>query len=128
MAHWSKIDDDNIVENVIVTSNDEPDEGKAWIAANLEGRWIKTSYNTLAGVHLLGGTPLRKNFGQIGFTYDERLDAFIPPKDPELPSWVLDEDKCVWVPPIPYPSDGKVYVWDESLVQWVEVIITEVME
>ena len=96
MAHWAEIDINNIVLRVTVGSNDEPDEGYQWLIDNLGGTWIKTSYNTIAGVHALGGTPLRKNYAGIGYSYNEELDAFIPPK-PEIGNWELNEDTCLWV-------------------------------
>ena len=96
MAHWAEIDKNNIVLRVTVGSNDEPDEGYQWLIDNLGGTWIKTSYNTIAGVHALGGTPLRKNYAGIGYRYNEELDAFIPPK-PEIGNWELNEDTCLWV-------------------------------
>lgn len=94
MAHWAEIDKDNIVLRVTVGSNDMPDEGYQWLIDNLGGTWVKTSYNTLGGVHKLGGTSLRKNYAGIGFTYDESRDAFIPPK-PEG-NWSLNEETCLW--------------------------------
>lgn len=97
MAHWAQIDENNTVIQVTVGSNDDPDEGYQWLIDNLGGRWIKTSYNTVGGVHLTGGTPLRMNYAGIGFTYDETRDAFIPPQ-PD-PTWVLDENTCLWSPP-----------------------------
>lgn len=120
MAHWAEIDNDNVVTRVIVTSNDKPGEGYDWLVKHFGGTWIKTSYNTQAGVHRTGGTPLRKNFAGIGYTYDASLDAFIPPKD--FDSWVLNENTCQWEPPIAYPEDEKIYNWDENSVSWVEVI------
>lgn len=95
MAHWAKIDENNIVVSVTVGNNDEPDEGYQWLIDNLGGTWIKTSYNTRAGVHTLGGTPLRKNYAGIGWTYDGERDAFIPPM-PEGVGWVLNEETCDW--------------------------------
>lgn len=79
--------------------------------------WIQTSYNTRGGVHLLGGTPLRKNFAGIGFTYDPEVrDAFVPPKP--FDSWTLNEDTCLWVSPVPYPEGGDRYLWVEG-AGWV---------
>lgn len=102
MAHWAEIDENNIVLRVLITDNNEPDEGYQWLIDNLGGTWVQTSYNTKAGVHQEGGTPLRKNFAGIGYTYDSMRDAFIAPK-PELPEWavskrewVLNEEACVW--------------------------------
>lgn len=95
MAHWAELSESNIVIRVVVTSNDEPDEGYQWLINNLGGRWIKTSYNTVGGIHKLGGTPLRKNYASTGFFYDEQKDAFIPPR-PVLGRWVLNEETCLW--------------------------------
>ena len=104
MAHWAEINEDNLVLRVIVGSNDDLDEGYQWIVDNLGGTWLKTSYNTQAGIHRLEGTPFRKNFAQPGFTYDPTRDAFIPPM-PETTfvdsdgiehSWVLNETTCIW--------------------------------
>lgn len=98
MAHWAELDENNKVLRVLVGDNNEPDEGHQWLINNLGGRWLKTSYNTIAGQHVEGGTPFRKNYAGIGYTYDEQRDAFIPPK-PEGDEWVLDEDSCIWVIP-----------------------------
>jgi hypothetical protein len=95
MAHWAEIDENNIVLRVTVGSNDDADEGYQWLIDNLGGTWIKTSYNTIGGVHSLGGTPLRNNYAGIGFTYDSERDAFIPPM-PDGVGWVLNEDTCLW--------------------------------
>lgn len=95
MAHWAEIDENNIVLRVTVGDNNSPDEGYQWLIDNLGGRWVKTSYNTTGGVHTLGGTPLRKNYAGIGFTYDEARDAFIPPM-PEGEGWTLNEETCLW--------------------------------
>lgn len=101
MAHFAEIDDNNIVVRVLVTNNEDPngDEGYKFLIDNLGGRWIKTSYNTYGGVHKLGGTPLRKNYAGIGYTYDETRDAFIPPK-PEGEGWILNENSCTWENPL----------------------------
>ena len=97
MSHWAEIDENNIVLRVLVGDNNDPDEGYQWLIDNLGGRWVQTSFNTYEGKHLLGGTPLRKNYAGIGFTYDEERDAFIPPK-PEIEGkvFVLNEETCVW--------------------------------
>ena len=78
--------------------------------------WKQTSYNTVGGVHKLGGTPLRKNHAGIGYTYDDTRDAFIAPQS--FASWTLNEDTCQWDSPTPYPEDGKRYVWDEITKSW----------
>lgn len=121
MAHFAEINENNIVIRVLVTNNDDVlgDEGLSWLQSKLGGNWIKTSYNTLGGVHLLGGEPLRKNFAGVGYKYDESLDAFIPPRPFE--SWLLDEDTCLWEPPTPMPEDGKSYQWNEDSQSWLEI-------
>ena len=78
--------------------------------------WKQTSYNTIANVHRLGGTPFRKNHAGIGYTYDEDRDAFIPPKP--FKSWTLNETTCIWEAPVDYPNDGKIYDWNEETKQW----------
>ena len=93
MSHFAKINDQNIVEQVIVAEQDVIDSG---LFGN-PSSWVQTSYNTYGGVHANGGTPLRKNYAGIGFTYDSVRDAFIPPKP--YNSWVLDENTCLWNPP-----------------------------
>lgn len=117
MAHYAELNENNVVLQVIV-GVDEPADGEAIYAKTTGKVWKKTSYNTLGGVHLLGGTPLRKNYAGIGFTYDTQRDAFIPPKP--FPSWVLDEQTCQWNAPIPMPTDEKFYVWLEQARQWIE--------
>jgi hypothetical protein len=78
--------------------------------------WKQTSYNTHGGVHSSGGTPLRKNFAGIGYTYDEDRDAFIPKKP--YNSWILNEDTCLWNAPVAYPQDNNQYSWNESTLSW----------
>lgn len=121
MAHFAEIDSDNIVLRVLVTDDNMPNEGHDWLISNLGGNWVKTSYNTQGGQHLLGGIPLRKNFAGVGFTYDKQRDAFIPPK--KFDSWILNQDTCLWEAPVPYPSDGKYYFWSEEQGDWLEVEI-----
>jgi hypothetical protein len=121
MAHWAEIDNDNIVTRVLVGDNNDPagDEGYQWLIDNLGGRWVKTSYNTIAGQHTLGGTPLRGNYAGIGFTYDEELDAFYAPQP--FASWTLNHTTFTWEAPKAYPTDGKFYTWDEEDRNWIEV-------
>lgn len=114
MAHFAQVKN-GIVLRVIVAEQDFIDSGKVGETS----AWIQTSYDTKGGVHLEGGTPLRKNYAGIGYTYDKTLDAFIPPK--RYDSWSLDEEKCYWLPPSPAPQDGKSYDWDEETVGWKEV-------
>jgi hypothetical protein len=98
MSHWAELDENKIVLRVVVGDNNEPDEGYQWLVDNLGGIWLKTSYNTIEGVHTLGGTPLRKNYAGIGYTYDEIRDAFIPPKPENIDGieFILNEDTCQW--------------------------------
>lgn len=113
MSHFAKVRD-GIVVQVLVA---EPEFFTTFVDSS-PGEWIQTSYNTRGGVHALGGTPLRKNYAGIGFTYDRVRDAFIPPKP--YASWVLNEETCLWDAPTPCPTDGKIYNWDENTQQWVE--------
>jgi hypothetical protein len=118
MAHWAEIDGNNIVLRVLVGDNNDPngDEGYQWLIDNLGGNWIKTSYNN----------NIRKNYAGIGFTYDENLDAFIPPKP--FDSWKLNKKTCLWQPPIIYPSDGFSYKWNEENLDWELLDFSEVEE
>jgi hypothetical protein len=79
--------------------------------------WVQTSYNTQGGVHTQGGTPLRKNYAGIGYSYDAARDAFIPPKP--YNSWLLNDETCLWSAPVAYPADSKLYRWDEETLNWV---------
>ena len=108
MSHWAEIDENNIVTRVLVGNNSEPDEGEAFMNS-LGGTWVKTSYN---------GT-IRKNYAGIGYSYDAERDAFIAPKP--FDSWILDEDTCRWEAPVAYPTDGKMYIWNEDNTNWEEV-------
>ena len=108
MSHWAEIDENNIVTRVLVGNNSEPDEGEAFMNS-LGGTWVKTSYN---------GT-IRKNYAGIGYSYDSTRDAFIAPKP--FASWELDEDTCRWEAPVAYPTDGKMYTWNEDNTNWEEV-------
>ena len=78
--------------------------------------WKQTSYNTIGGIHKLGGVPFRKNHAGIGSTYDEDKDAFIPKKP--FNSWILNEQTCLWEAPVAYPTDGKIYKWNEQTLSW----------
>ena len=118
MAHFAQLDENNIVVQVIV-GVDEPHDGEAIYAQTTGTIWKKTSYNTVGGVHLLGGTPFRKNYAGIGFTYDAQRNAFIAPQP--YPSWVLNEQTCQWDSPIQYPNDDKRYQWDEQTTSWKEI-------
>lgn len=99
MSHFAEIDENNIVIQVLECDDLMPNEGYDWLIENLSGTWIKTSYNTVGGVHLDGGIPLRKNYAGIGWTYDEGRDAFIAPKNNCHDEETLDEATCVWTCP-----------------------------
>ena len=111
MAHFAKLDSNNLVEKVEVVSNDIATTEQAGIdfLNNLyktNDVWKQTSYNN----------NIRKNFAGIGFTYDETRDAFIPPK--QYNSWILNETTCLWEAPVDYPDDEQEYVWNETNEQW----------
>jgi hypothetical protein len=113
MSHFAKVEN-GIVTQVIVAEQDVIDSGLFGTG------WVQTSYNTYAGVHRNGGTPLRKNYAGAGYTYDSGRDAFIPPKP--FPSWGLNETTCLWDAPTPMPVvEGKSFTWDEPTTSWVEV-------
>lgn len=115
MAHYAKVLEGKVV-NVMVAEGDLFDT----FVDTTAGEWIKTSYNTHAGEHLTGGTPLRKNYAAVGFTYDRALDAFIPPQ--LYPSWSFNSETCMWDCPVPYPEDkSKFYDWDEENRIWIVV-------
>lgn len=115
MSHFAQIDGNNIVTQVLVIEQDVVDTGLFGEPSS----FIQTSYNTQGGVHTQGGTPLRKNYAGIGYTYDSGRDAFIPPKP--YNSWVLNENTCLYEAPTPMPTDDKMYTWDEATTSWVEV-------
>jgi hypothetical protein len=115
MSHFAQIDGNNIVTQVLVIEQDVIDTGLFGDPST----FIQTSYNTYGGVHSQGGTPLRKNYAGIGYTYNASRDAFIPPKP--YASWNLNEDTCLWQAPTPMPvEEGKIFVWDEDTTSWVE--------
>ena len=113
MSHFAKVCDGVVVQVIVA----EPEFFDTFVDTS-PGEWIQTSYNTHGGQHP-EGRPLRKNYAGIGFTYDRQRDAFIPPKT--YPSWILNEETCLWEAPTPMPTDGKIYRWDEATVSWVEI-------
>jgi len=116
MAHYAFLDENNIVTEVI-TGKEEGNFNWEQQYGSFRGQLCKrTSYNTIGGVHQLGGTPFRKNYAGIGYTYDENRDAFIPPKP--FNSWILNEDTCLWNSPVDYPTDGENYTWNELTLSW----------
>jgi len=121
MAHFAKLGKGGKVERVEKISNDIATTEQAGIdfLNNLYGTndiWKQTSYNTRGGVHILGGTPFRKNYAGIGFKYDQIRDAFIEPKP--YNSWTLNETTCRWEPPVAKPTDGQRYNWNETNQTW----------
>lgn len=119
MAHFAKVNGFGVVEKVIVAEQDFIDTLPDATS------WVQTSYNTYGGQHKLGGTPFRKNFAGVGFTYDPTRNAFIPPKP--YPSWLLNEDTCLWEAPVPMPqdtslNDSNFYCWYEPTTTWVKVV------
>jgi hypothetical protein len=114
MAHFAKVVDGKVSQVIVA----EPEFFQTFVDSS-PGEWIQTSYNTHGGVHKNGGTPLRKNYAGIGYTYDRTRDAFIPPQP--FASWTLDEQTCLWNAPVAMPADGKFYNWDEATTAWVEV-------
>lgn len=120
MAHFAQLNDANQVVQVIVVNNDEiqnlpfPESEPLGIAfcQTLFGaatRWVQTSYNA----------SFRYNYAGIDFTFDEKAEAFVPPQP--FPSWTLDTSTYQWSAPVPYPTDGKIYVWDEDALNWIEL-------
>jgi hypothetical protein len=118
MAHWAKVNEENIVENVIVIDNSVEDV-ETFIREDLgfEGTWVQTSYNTQEGVHLLGGTPFRKNYSVIGGIWDPERDAFYSQKP--WPSWVLNEEKCCWEPVSGNPDNKSPMQCDVENQTWL---------
>lgn len=117
MAHYAELDENNVVKRVIVVANKDTADangneiesiGVAFCQRLLGGNWKQTSYNG----------KIRKNYAGIGYTYDAAIDAFVPPKP--YPSWVLNNETAQWVAPVPMPTDGNTYSWDEATQSWVE--------
>jgi hypothetical protein len=114
MGHFAKVVDGKVTQVIVA----EPDFFDTFVDSSA-GTWIQTSYNTLAGKHTLGGTPLRGNYAGIGYTYDATNDVFYAPQP--FPSWVLDQADWTWKAPVAMPEDGKRYNWDEATTNWIEV-------
>ena len=118
MAHFCELDENNVVTRVIVVANKDTADangnesesiGVAFCQRLLGGNWKQTSYHG----------NIRKNYAGVGYTYDAAIDAFVPPQP--YPSWVLNSDTAQWEAPVPMPTDGKMYSWDEATQSWVEV-------
>jgi hypothetical protein len=130
MAHWAEVDENNIVLRTLVGDNNDPneDEGYKWLIDNLGGTWLKTSYNAVGGKwrnpesnEITNNPGFRKNYAIVGYAYSEALDGFIPPKPFE--SWILNEETCLWEPPIEHPGniEGYDWEWSEDSQQWNQV-------
>lgn len=125
MAHYAFLDENNIVTEVIVGMDEnELIEGKnpeIWYGEFRGQKCLRTSYNTRGGQHIDDGIPFRKNYAGIGFSYNNELDAFIPPKP--YASWILNTETCLWNAPIPYPADNDnaLFAWDEEKLDWIRV-------
>ena len=133
MAHYAILDENNFVTNghvgrneydIVLDDNGNPIDWEIYYGAK------RTSYNTRGGVHYTNNQPsqdqsksFRKNYAGIGYYYDSIRDAFIPPKP--FPSWTLNEQTCLWQSPVPYPSDGKMYTWNEDILNWIEINLTQ---
>jgi hypothetical protein len=122
MSHFAKVEN-GIVTSVIVAEQEFINSG----VVGDPSLWIQTSYNTRGGIHYQPNSnipsedqskSLRKNYAGIGFQYDQQRNAFIPPKPIEFPSFILNEQTCLWEAPIPYPNDGKLYNWNEQNQTW----------
>jgi len=116
MSHFAKVENGIVTQVMVADWETLNQPGHPWGDPSL---FVQTSYNTHGGQHP-EGRPLRKNYAGIGFSYDSTRDAFIPPKP--FPSWVLNEDTCLWESPVPMPVvEGKMFTWDEATTSWVEV-------
>jgi hypothetical protein len=119
MAHYAELNHEGIVLQVIPGWDESVRSGMEQLLLTQTGNiWKRTSYNTVGGQHP-EGKPFRKNYAGIGYKYDAQRDAFIPPQP--FPSWVLNEDTCLWDAPIPMPIDDQLYSWDEETTSWVVV-------
>lgn len=119
MSHFAKVLN-GTVQQVIVA---EPDFFELFVDVS-PGTWLQTSYNTRNGVHYGpdgqpdGGAALRANYAGVGYTYDAANDVFYAPQP--FPSWTISAPDWIWKSPVPMPEDGKVYIWDEQTLNWVE--------
>ena len=123
MAHFAKVCDGKVVQVIVA----EPEFFDTFVDSS-PGEWIQTSYNTRGGVHYGqdgnpdGGVALRGNYAGIGFTYDRTNDVFYASQP--FPSWTLNNTTWTWEAPVAYPTDGKIYQWNEETKNWVEVNVT----
>jgi hypothetical protein len=115
MAHFAKVLNGKVTQVIVA----EPEFFKSFVDSS-PGEWLQTSYNTVGNQHP-EGKPFRANFAGIGFTYDRENDVFYAPQP--YPSWVLNKTTWLWESPTPYPTDKKIYQWDEPNLSWKEVVI-----
>jgi hypothetical protein len=121
MAHYAFLDENNVVVEVIVGKDESEEQDWEQLYSQARGlRCKRTSYNTLCGTHSNGGVPFRYTYAGIGYLYIDEIDAFIAPSP--FPSWIIDIENKTWKPPVPEPTDGKMYDWDEANLRWIEVI------
>jgi hypothetical protein len=114
MSHFAKVVDNKVVQ-VIVAEKEFFDT----FVDSSAGTWLQTSYNTYGNQHP-EGRPLRANYAGIGYTYDATNDVFYAPKP--FTSWILNNTTWLWEAPVAYPTDGKVYKWNEDTINWVEQV------
>lgn len=114
MSHYAKVVDGKVTQVIVADA-----EFFDTFVDSSPGTWLQTSYNTSGGVHSAGGTPLRANYAGVGHTYDATHDVFYAPQP--YPSWTISAPTWLWESPVPYPTDGKAYYWDESKLSWVLV-------
>ena len=128
MSHFVEINNSNeVIRGVVLEDKDTQDSdgneddsvGIKYLIDAFGGTWLRTSYNMVKGIHQKGGTPFRKNYAGIGYTYDEVRDAFIPPKP--FASWTLDEETCIWEAPVAQPEEVGPYNWNEDTQAWDEI-------
>lgn len=119
MAHFAKIGLNNIVTEVLVVANRETMDSNGVEQESIGVEFLKTLTGHATWIQTSYNGNIRKNFAGIGYTYDSQRDAFIPPQT--YPSWTLVEETCNWTAPVAYPTDGKMYQWDEATTNWIEV-------
>jgi hypothetical protein len=118
MSHYAYVRDGKVVE--VISAEQEFID---WITKTGHpmyprdiGQWVQTSYNTRAGQHLQGGTPIRKNFAGVGYHYDSEADAFYPPRP--FDTWILNTETYLWQAPVPIPDEDNLYEWDPTINNW----------
>lgn len=125
MGHFAKVVDGKVTQVIVA----EPEFFQTFVDSS-PGQWLQTSYNTRGGVHYQPDSDqpsadqskaLRKNYAGVGYSYDATKDAFIPPQP--FASWTLDDATCLWNAPVPMPTDGKLYAWDEATTSWKEIVL-----